>query len=112
MKEVRLLRKVALEERTAVPDGAGGWVYSWEQLGVHWADIRGGGGGEAYEGDRQTARASHVLTVHASRPGSPSRPRPDQRFRDGAQIYEILSVSEIDSAGRYLACTADRKVDQ
>ncbi len=42
--------------------------------------------------------------------GAPSRPRPDQRFREGARIFRIHSVTERDDQGRYLTCFATEEV--
>ena len=42
--------------------------------------------------------------------GSPQRPKPAQRFREGARLYAIRAVAEQDSRGRYLVCFADEEV--
>ena len=44
------------------------------------------------------------VTVWATPVGSASRPRPDQRFRDGSRLFLIHAVAEADSDGRYLTC--------
>jgi len=39
--------------------------------------------------------------------GAASRPRPDQRFREGDRVFAILAVSEFDATGRWLECWAE-----
>ena len=42
--------------------------------------------------------------------GAASRPRADQRLREGARVYDILTVSERDAGGRYLEILAEEGV--
>jgi head-tail adaptor len=42
--------------------------------------------------------------------GSDRRPRPDQRFREGARLFRILAVAEADAQGLYLTCFAREEV--
>jgi head-tail adaptor len=46
------------------------------------------------------------ITVRAAPQGAPSRPKPSQRFRDGARIFSIDAVTESDPGGRFLVCFA------
>jgi len=48
--------------------------------------------------------------LRAAPQGSPQRPRPDQRLREGERIFTILAVSEADTAGAYLVCHAREEV--
>ena len=47
-----------------------------------------------------------VVTVRGAPTGSPARPVPQQRFRDGSRVFHIKSVAEQDAQGRYLICLA------
>ena len=42
--------------------------------------------------------------------GAASRPRPDQRLREGARVFDILTVAEFDPAGRYLEIEAEEGI--
>ena len=103
-------RKLALEARANVDDGAGGSAGDWQVLGVHWAEMRqrsgrletGLGGG--------VSRATYNVRVRAVGPEQPSRPRPGQRFRDGVRVYLIRSVTDARDGAPYLDCLTDEEV--
>lgn len=111
MKTPKLTRKLVLEEPQRVSDGAGGFAEVWVALGVLWAEVRAGTGRE-----REAARLMTVstvpyrITVRGASYGSPSRPRPEQRFRDGERTFRILAVTERDPRGMYLECFAREEV--
>ena len=105
-----LNRKLVLEEPQRSPDGAGGYTETWVALGELWAEIRPGSGREKAGEFLTVSQVPYRITVRAAPIGSPARPRPDQRFREGTRIYAITSVAETDTAGRYLVCTAHEEV--
>jgi head-tail adaptor len=106
-----LTRKLTLEERVQVADGAGGFEESWESRGTLWAEVRLRSGRET---SRRPAVAvsltSSRITVRAAPFGSPSRPKPDQRFREGSRTFRILAVGEADAQARFLTCFVDEEV--
>lgn len=107
MSGVALSRLLTLEGPEAVPDGTGGQSRAWVALGTVWAAVRAGPGREAggrLRGDLPRALQNFRVVVRAAPVGDPARPRPDQRFREGARIFHILAVAEDDPAGRYLTC--------
>ena len=107
---VHLNRKIVLEEPVRVLDGAGGHSESWQALGTLWANIKAGTGREAAGEFVTLSTVPYRIVVRASPVGAPSRPRPDQRFRDGGRVFRILAVSEYDAAARYLTCHAREEV--
>lgn len=110
METPRLNRELVLEERQRTPDGAGGYTEAWVALGTLWADLRPGSGREeAFEGVTLSSVGLRII-VRAAPPGAPSRPRPDQRFREGDRRYRIVAVTERDPSGRYLTCFAHEEV--
>lgn len=109
MKAPRLNRALALEEAAQVPDGAGGFSQSWTVLGHLWAEVSFRSGREADMGGGARALASYRITVRGAPVGSSMRPRPDQRFREGARVFRILSVGEKDPEGRFLTCIAQEE---
>ena len=56
-----------------------------------------------------TSACSSVL-VRGAPVGSAARPRPEQRLREGERIFDILTVTEHDPAGRYLEIVAEEGV--
>lgn len=107
MSAPRLRRRLVLEGRLDTPDGMGGFAVSWTALGTLWADMAARSGREAVVAGRASPRQSWRIMVRGAPAGAASRPRPDQRFREGARVFNIISVAEADPAGRYLMCFAE-----
>lgn len=105
-----LCHALVLEAPEHVSDGAGGFYQGWTVLGTLWADITSGTGREAAATGAPTSRVNCKIVVRGAPWGSPERPLPDQRFRDGTRIFTIRAVSERDPHGRYLTCFADEEV--
>jgi head-tail adaptor len=105
-----LNRPLVLEERVEVGDGAGGLTTSWTALGTLWAEVDARSGREGRLGGAVVARASFRITVRGAAVGAASRPRPDQRFRDGVRVFRILAVTEADAGARFLTCFAQEEV--
>lgn len=99
-----------LEGPDRVSDGAGGFREVWRPLGELWAEVRPGMGRERRQ-DFAVISAVHYRVIVRSAPfGAPSRPRPDQRFREGARVLRIHAVGEHDAEGCYLTCFAYEEV--
>lgn len=107
---ISLNRSLVLEAPVRLPDGAGGFTQSWQEQGTLWAEVSARTGRETSGGDASLSRTGYRITVRAAPFGAPSRPAPEQRFRDGARIFNILSVAERDGAGRFLTCIAQEEV--
>ena len=110
MMGMSLNRRLVLEERLETADGAGGLTQGWVALGTLWAAMDSRSGREVNRGAVRLSRAVYRVTVRAAAPGAPSRPRPDQRFREGTRVYRILAVSEHDPQARYLTCFVEEEV--
>ncbi len=104
-----LTRRLVLEENLPIPDGMGGFSSSWAALGEIWAEVTPGSGREVFAGGVTTSRVAWRITVRGAPHGAPSRPRPDQRLREGGRIFRILSVAERDPQGRFLLCLAQEE---
>lgn len=102
-----LTRKLALQERSVSPDGAGGFDTQWITLGEMWADMRPSRGTERVIGARTSTSIGWRIFVRAAPVGAPSRPTPQQRFVEGSRIYTILSVAEVTGQELYLECWAE-----
>lgn len=110
MKRPNLNRRLSLEEPVRVADGAGGFTQSWQTLGELWAEVKHGSGRERAAGFATVSSIAFRITVRAAPDGAPSRPKPDQRFRDGSRILRILAVTEADAGAQYLTCFAQEEV--
>lgn len=102
----RLNRALVLECPVREADGAGGFRESWAELGTLWAEVSARTGRERDGAGLALAQVGYRIVVRAVPAGAPSRPMPDQRFRDGARIYRIEAVAERDCDARYLTCFA------
>lgn len=107
---VALNRPMVLEEATVTPDGAGGHVTVWTALGTLWCELRAGAGSERRGLIAPEGRMLFRVFLRAAPQGSPQRPRPDQRLREGGRVFTILAVSEADPSGAFLVCTAREEV--
>ncbi|WP_333682804.1 head-tail adaptor protein [Pontibaca methylaminivorans] len=104
-----LSRRLVLENAERQPDGAGGHVETWVALGEHWAEVTLRSGRERAEVSMPVSTIAWRITIRASPIGSPSRPRPGQRFRDGARVFAIRAVAEQAVSARYLTCFAEEE---
>ncbi len=109
MSGVVLDRPLLLEAPQRVADGAGGFALSWSVVGTLWGALTPGPGREAAGEEVLKARVPYQITVRGAPAGSPRRPKPEQRFRDGARIFTILAVTERDPRGQYLTCFAQEE---
>jgi head-tail adaptor len=107
MSAPKLNRNLALEELLRVPDGMGGFTESWVSKGALWANLEARGAAELQEGARTLSVSKFRVITRAAPFGADSRPRPDQRFREGTRRFDILAVGEYDDAGRYLQIWAE-----
>lgn len=106
MKPITLNRRLTLEDIVRTPDGAGGFAESWAPLGQLWAQVKATTGREAESGNATLSRVFYDITVRSAPFDAPSRPKPEQRFKEGGRVFRILSVAEKDVSGKYLNCTA------
>ncbi len=106
MAEPDLSRPLVLQAPTRLSDGAGGYAETWAPLGTLWAEVRPVSGGEYAGPETALSRISLRITCRAAPQDAPSRPRPGQRFLDGARVYAIAAVTEADAAQRFLVCYA------
>jgi head-tail adaptor len=111
VKKPSLNRRLVLEEPQKVSDGAGGFTEVWIALGVLWAEIRAGTGSERETAGLVTvSTVPYRITVRGAPYGAPSRPKPDQRLRDGDRLFRIMAVTEREPSGMYLECFAREEV--
>lgn len=110
MSGPRLTSKLVLERLDSVPDGAGGMHESWVVLGVLWGEVTPRSGRETLGEVGQVSVTGFGVLVRGAPQGHAARPLPEQRFREGARVYRINSVTEADPGGRFLLCLCDEEV--
>ena len=110
MNSPHLNRALGLEGVVRTPDGAGGFTEAWTSLGTLWAEVLPGSGSDTLGEERMLSAVPYRITVRGAAPGAPSRPKPEQRFRDGARVFRIHAVTEADRRGHYLVCFASEEV--
>lgn len=107
-----LNRALVLEAPVQTPDGAGGFAQSWAVVGTLWGEVASGSGRDPAGVEITLATVPYRITVRAAPVGSPRRPLPEQRFRDGTRIYHLVAVTERGQDGLYLTCFAREEVPQ
>ncbi|MGY6633262.1 MAG: head-tail adaptor protein [Alkalilacustris sp.] len=109
MRTPALTRRLVLEAHVRGDDGAGGFLDHWAPLGTLWAELRSGIGREHPGPGMPVARVPYRIVVPAAPTGALSRPRPDQRFREGDRVFVIRAVAERDPCGAYLTCFCEEE---
>ncbi|WP_395540225.1 head-tail adaptor protein [Neotabrizicola sp. sgz301269] len=104
MKTPHLNRALVLEQESRSSDGAGGYGRSWQALGTLWAEIVPGSGRDPSGEEVILSSVPYRITVRAAPPGAVTRPKPEQRLREGSRVFTILAVTECDADGRWLVC--------
>lgn len=104
MKVPHLSRALVLEEAVRVADGAGGYEETWQLVGTLWAEVVARTGRDLAGEEIVLTSVRYRITVRSSAPGNPTRPRPDQRFREGSRIFAIEAVADREPQGLYLTC--------
>ncbi|MEP4195382.1 MAG: head-tail adaptor protein [Aliishimia sp.] len=105
-----LNRRLSLDARGHLFDGAGGYEPLWSELGVHWAEVTPRSGRERQGKNAPLSNVGYKITVRSAPVGNPARPLPEQRFRDGNRIFHIKGVAESDQQGLYLTCFVEEEV--
>lgn len=103
----KLNRKLTLETRSTIADGAGGQIVGWTPEGTLWAEVEAKRGTEPRLAKRDRSSVGYNIYVRGAPVGSPRRPRPDQRFTENGRIFSILAVAEDDPEGRFLRIWAE-----
>ncbi len=112
MSAPNLNRTLLLEAPTQVPDGAGGFALTWTAVGSLWGEVTAGSGRDPAGVEITLATVPYRITVRGAPVGSPRRPLPEQRFRDGTRVYHLVAVTERDPDALYLTCFAREEVPQ
>ena len=105
-----LNRQLLLEDPVRIPAGAGGFTITWQPLGTLWAEVSARTGRETQGEAVPLARVAYKIRLRAAPYDAAMRPKPEQRFVEGARIFRIEAVVEDDLTGRFLTCLAEEEV--
>jgi SPP1 family predicted phage head-tail adaptor len=100
----RLRLQLTLEKATATPDGAGGATLAWAAAATVFADVTPLKAEERVAGEGLADITLQKIVI---------RHRGDveagDRFRLGARLFRIRSVTDPAEDGRYLVCLAEEE---
>ncbi len=99
-----LRHRLVLEQIERVSDEGGGFSESWAAVATLWCDVRPLAGAETVEADRLAGRVSHEIALRYRAGVVPA-----MRFRDGARVFEIVSVIDVDERRRWLKCLCEER---
>lgn len=95
----RMRTELTLEAMTGSPDGAGGQIESWAEIGTVMALVEPLSATDAVLADARAETVTHRITI---------RHRVDvsagMRFSRLTRRFEVRSVHDPDESGRYLVC--------
>lgn len=106
----RLNRKLVLEYAVRSQDGAGGYVETWEELGVLWGQITPRKGRLTTGLGGAVSVGGFKIIVRGAPEGQSNRPDPGQRMRMGTRIFRIDAVTESEPDGMYLICETEEEL--
>lgn len=106
MSVLRLNVPLVLETAARVADGLGGYAIRWTAEGTLFAAMKSGSGRAGLAEVGAESVVVWKIVIRGAPEGDPRRPRPGQRFRMGARVFQIDAVAEADRSGRWLVCTA------
>jgi SPP1 family predicted phage head-tail adaptor len=99
-----LRHRLTLEQLSRVADEGGGFTESWVTVATLSADLRPISGDERFEADRLAGSITHEVVLRYRAGVVPA-----MRFRNGARIFEILSVIDVEERRRWLICRCEER---
>lgn len=100
----RLRLRLTLEKPTPVPDGLGGATMEWDAVATLAAEVSPLKGEERSVGEGLVDTTRHRIVVRCRDDVSPG-----DRFRLGARVFTIRSVTDPAEDRRWLVCIADEE---
>ncbi len=100
----RISHRLVLEREQRASDDGGGAAVTWETVAEIWGAIEMRTGAERVEAGGIAGEVNATITVRYRDDLVPA-----MRFRNGAQVFEILSVLDTDGRRRYSRCQCQRR---
>lgn len=102
----RFTRRLGHFSPVRTPDGAGGYVETWDEKGALWCEVRLRSGGLKATEFGITPRLQVRILTHAMPQTHEARPWPGHRLVDGQRSFVVDAVQEAEGAGRHLTILA------
>lgn len=99
-----LRHRLTLEQLERVADEGGGFSESWVTVATLSADLRPIGGDERLEADRLVGRITHEVVLRYRAGVVPA-----MRFRQGARLFHILAVIDVEERRRWVKCLCEER---
>lgn len=99
-----LRHRLVLEQLAETSDGGGGFTQSWTEVAELWAAIRPISGSEQVESGRMAGTITHELVLRYRTGVVPA-----MRFRNGARVFQVLAVINVDERGVWLKCLCEER---
>jgi SPP1 family predicted phage head-tail adaptor len=96
-------QRLTLESPSRAPDGGGGAVVTWSEVGEIWAAVRPITGDERLRADQVAGRVTHSVVIRRRADVIPA-----MRFRSGARVLEIAAVLDAGRRNR-LRCLCEER---
>lgn len=93
--------ELALEQAVLTPDGSGGHVEAWSELGLVFARVEPVSAASRFGAGQTLETLTHRITMRYR-----GDVRSGMRFRRHNRIFAIVTVHDPDDSGRYLVCRA------
>jgi SPP1 family predicted phage head-tail adaptor len=100
----RLRLRLSLEKAARISDGAGGATLDWSEVAIVPAEVTPLRGDERAVGEGVGDMTRHRIAIRKRGDVAAS-----DRFRLGARIFDVKSVSDPAEDGRYLVCLCDEE---
>jgi SPP1 family predicted phage head-tail adaptor len=100
-----LRTELRLEQVTQTPDGFGGKTEIWNEIAVVFGRFEPLTVGQMFRADQDIESATHRITIRM-RGGVKSA----MRFKLGARLFRIVTVTDPDETGRYLNCYCEELI--
>ncbi|MBX9925515.1 MAG: phage head closure protein [Hyphomicrobiaceae bacterium] len=98
----RFVHRLMLEAPSETPDGFGGTMTTWSLVSEVWGELRGLTGSEQIDGDRLSAKSTHLVIIRYRDGISPA-----MRFRFAGRSFAIRSIQDRDGRNRHLECRCE-----
>ncbi len=100
----RMSHRLLLERALRAADSGGGAAVTWETVDEIWGGITMRNGTERVEAGGIAGEANVVITIRYREDVVPA-----MRFRTGGQVFEVLSVLDMEGRRRHLRCQCQRR---
>ncbi|MEM7619807.1 MAG: phage head closure protein [Pseudomonadota bacterium] len=100
----QLRRRLDIEQLNRVSDGAGGYATSWVNVDTVWAKVEPKIGRERLIAEQVSSRTNYDIVIRYR-----SDITAEMRFRDGTQVFHILSFFDENDQKSYLKCICEER---